>query len=149
MMRLASVMCLALFAPVAPSAPPMERGAPEAAEFFETKIRPLFANHCVSCHGPKKQQAELRLDSRTGFLKGSDAGLIFDPSSPEKSSLLRAVRHEGDVKMPPKGKLSEQDISNLSAWFKMGAPWPETVATQGQRTIDEVRRTHWSFLPVR
>lgn len=36
---------------------------PQDVEFFEKKVRPVLAEHCYSCHGPKRQQAGLRLDS--------------------------------------------------------------------------------------
>ena len=49
---------------------------PEQAEFFETKIRPLFANECFRCHSDeaKKLKGELHLDSRAGMLKGGEIG---------------------------------------------------------------------------
>ena len=35
---------------------------------------PVLAEHCYECHGPEKQKAELRLDSREAILKGSESG---------------------------------------------------------------------------
>ena len=35
----------------------------EALKFFETEVRPILAGKCYKCHGPKKESAELRLDS--------------------------------------------------------------------------------------
>ena len=29
--------------------------AADPADFFETKVRPVLAEHCYSCHGEKKQ----------------------------------------------------------------------------------------------
>ena len=40
-----------------------------AVEFFEKNVRPVLAEHCFSCHGPKRQQAGLRLDSRAAGLR--------------------------------------------------------------------------------
>ena len=34
----------------------------ELRDFFETKVRPVLAENCFSCHGPKKQQSDFRLD---------------------------------------------------------------------------------------
>ena len=39
----------------------------EREQFFEAKIRPVLATHCISCHGPAKQKAGLRLDSADGI----------------------------------------------------------------------------------
>ncbi len=121
--------------------------APPGEEFFETKVRPVFVDHCIHCHGPKKQQAQLRLDTRAGFLKGSDSGPVVVAGNPDKSALIRAVRHDGDLKMPPKSKLPAEAIANLEAWVTMGAAWPETTATLGT-SIADVRKRHWSFQPI-
>src|SRR6266851_2854467 len=78
-----------------PPAPPKTL-SPQAVEFFEKKVRPALAENCVSCHGPRKQQAGLRLDSRAGLLKGSDDGAVVVSGEPDKSPLIRAVRYDGD-----------------------------------------------------
>src|SRR5258707_9005214 len=78
---------------------------PKSVDFFETKIRPVLAEQCFSCHGPTKQRGDIRLDSRQSLVQVRDEGLVVDPSEPTKSRLLKAVRHEGEFKMPPKGKL--------------------------------------------
>ena len=100
------------------------------AEFFEARIRPILVEHCTRCHGPKKQESGLRLDSREGLLKGNDAGPVVVPGRPEESPLIEAVRHGGAVKMPPKAKLPDQAIADLTAWVEMGAPWPEAAAAR-------------------
>jgi cytochrome c553 len=122
---------------------------PAEVEFFETKVRPVLAEHCYKCHGTEKQKAELRLDSRVAILKGSDAGPVVVPGKPEESVLIKSVRHEGDSKMPEKEeKLPEAEITALSEWVKMGLPWPEADASRLSKQ-EEAARTHWSFQPVR
>ena len=69
-------------------------------EFFEKHVRPVLAEHCYSCHGPKKQNAGLRLDTTAGLRAGGDSGPVIIPGQPEKSLLLRAVRRETDSPMP-------------------------------------------------
>src|SRR5205814_215187 len=96
--------------PVPPAHAGDARPTPQALEFFETKIRPLFAEHCLSCHGPKKQMGDLRLDSRTALLEGNDNGPVLVPGQPAKSPLLRVVGYDSKIKMPPKGKLPQQAI---------------------------------------
>src|SRR2546426_5276733 len=85
---------------------------PQQAEFFEKRIRPVLADNCFSCHGPKKQQSGLRLDSLAGVLKGTEEGPVVVKGHPEKNPLIRALQHKGDVKMPPKGKLPAQGIAD-------------------------------------
>src|SRR5688500_1489819 len=93
-------------------------------EFFEAKVRPVLAEHCYSCHGSEKQRDDVRLDARPHLVKPRDEGLVVAPGHPEKSALIRAIRHEGDYKMPPKGKLPAQVIDDLTTWIKLGAVWP-------------------------
>jgi cytochrome c553 len=42
----------------------------DQVEFFETRVRPVLVEKCISCHGDKKQQASLRLDSIPSMVKG-------------------------------------------------------------------------------
>jgi hypothetical protein len=122
--------------------------APNQVEFFEARIRPVLADQCWKCHGPKKQMSGLRLDSRAALLQGGDNGPAIVPGDPEKSPLVRAVRHAGPLKMPPKGKLPAQAAADLAAWVKMGAPWPAAQPAQAAKGSD-AWRTHWAFQPVK
>src|SRR5207302_11351587 len=69
-------------------------------EFFEARVRPVLADHCWGCHGPRKQKSGLRLDSPTALLKGSDNGPVVVPGDAENSLLVRAIRREGPIRMP-------------------------------------------------
>ncbi len=140
---------LALLAASAPLAA-QTAAAPtrEQLEFFEARVRPVLAEHCWKCHGPKKQMSGLRLDSRAALLQGGDDGPAVVPGHPEKSALIRAVRHAGPLKMPPKGKLPPQAVADLAAWIKMGAPWPAAQPPAVAKSAD-AWRTHWAFQPVR
>jgi hypothetical protein len=117
----------------------------EQVDFFERRIRPVLVEHCFSCHGPKKQMFGLRLDSRPALIEGSDQGPVIEPGHPDKSALVRAIRHEGKRKMPPKGKLPDAAIEDLAAWIKMGAPYPAGKAVEAAK--DEWKK-HWAFQPV-
>src|SRR6476646_1839848 len=88
-----------------------------ADDFFEKHVRPVLAENCLSCHGPKKQMAGLRLDGREAILKGGDNGPAIKPGDPAASLLLRAVQQSGELKMPPKKKLTAQQIDHLAAWI--------------------------------
>jgi cytochrome c553 len=144
---LASLVVLSLA--VAASAAEPSR---QDVEFFEKQVRPVLVEKCQSCHGAKRQQGGLRLDSRSALLKGSDGGPVIVPGQPDRSPLVQAIRHEGDLKMPPKGKLPAEVVSALTNWVRMGAPWPEDVArgpAAESGSVAEVRSRHWSFRPVR
>jgi len=126
--------------------------APEQIEFFEAKIRPLFADHCYSCHSAKEKiKGGLRLDAPAAMLKGGDSGPAIVPRDPDASLLIKAVRYtDEDLQMPPKDKkLAANQIALLEAWVKMGAPIPQTSDAPRLLTeVGEARAKHWAFQPV-
>ncbi len=136
----ASVLaCVAAYSADPPSA--------EQIEVFEKQIRPLLIQNCNECHGAKKQEAGLRLDTQAGFLKGSDGGVIFAAGNFEGSRLLTVLKYaDGETQMPPKGKLSDEQITVIRKWLEQGAPWPAEVAS-----IDAMAaaKSHWAFQSVK
>ncbi len=116
---------------------------PASEEFFEKRVRPILAGTCFRCHGGgPKVGGQLRVDSREGLVKGGESGSAFDKDVPEKSLLLKAIRREDDVSaMPPDKALAEQQIADLTAWIKAGAPWPEKTPT-----FEAAK--HWAFEPL-
>lgn len=127
--------------------------SPEAAEFFETKIRPVLANSCYSCHGPNAQMGDLRVDSRAALLKGGASGASLVPGDEAKSLLVTAVHQTGKIKMPQGGRLKDNEIADIAAWVKMGAPWPDAKgaadAGNGEYVPSPAQKSFWSFQPVK
>jgi hypothetical protein len=126
----------------------------EQIEFFESKVRPIFADHCYTCHSEKAEKLKggLRLDSSDAILKGGDTAPAIVPGDVEGSLLIKAVRYtDPDLKMPPKNKkLTADQISSLEGWVKMGAPLPRSTATsKPPDEIAKVRARHWAFHPVK
>ncbi|TVP95006.1 MAG: DUF1549 domain-containing protein [Planctomycetaceae bacterium] len=122
--------------------------------FFETKVRPLLAEHCWSCHGPEKQNGDLRLDTYAGLIHGGESGSSIDRESLDESLLLQAVRYES-YEMPPAGKLKDDDIEILERWVAIGAPWPgatedagDVPATRARDTFTDEDRDWWAFRPL-
>lgn len=48
-----------------------------AQESFESTVRPFLRQHCVRCHGPEEQQAELRLDLLTADFASADQAAVW------------------------------------------------------------------------
>jgi hypothetical protein len=147
-----AVFSALLLAAAAPAAEPTA----EQVEFFEKKVRPVLAENCFKCHSDRaKPKGGLRLDSRAGLLKGGDNGPALIPGQPEKSRIIEAVSYKNaDLTMPPKGKLPDAILADLTAWVKMGAPWPSDAADTGPLTKDGIdiakrKREHWCWQPVR
>ena len=64
---------------------------PPGIKFFETKIRPVLATRCYKCHGKKKQESELRLDSYAALLKGGATGAAVVPHEPQQGLLIHVI----------------------------------------------------------
>ena len=123
---------------------------PQEAEFFEKKVRPVLAEQCYKCHGPEKQKAALRVDSRAAILKGTEDGPVIVEGKPEQSAFIKSIRHEGDSKMPEKAdKLPDEQIANLTEWVRMGMPWPENGGPEKLSAQQAAAGTHWSWQPLR
>ena len=115
---------------------------------FKQDVFPILEAHCFKCHGPDKQESDLRLDSRAGMLTGGDFGPAIVPGDAAKSYLIKAITTDNvELRMPPKGKrLSPEQVATLNNWIAKDAVWPgqkEAVARNRNRTSD-----HWSFQPL-
>src|SRR5690349_18071080 len=139
---------LAIFAlsVITAHAAPPDATQAERIEFFEQRVRPLLAEHCFACHGPRKQEAGLRLDSRAALEKGSDNGPVVDWKDVAASRLVSAIRYDNpELQMPPApaGKLSDAAIAAIETWLSTGAIWPEETADQARAVT-----RHWAFEPL-
>jgi hypothetical protein len=128
----------------------------EGIAFFETYIRPILAERCYECHSTQapKVKGKLLLDSQPGIAKGGASGPVIIPGDVEKSPLIHAIRWtDADFAMPPKGKLSPQQIERFEQWVKMGAPDPRTLtASESPKKAGALDlnagRKWWAFAPV-
>jgi Protein of unknown function (DUF1553)/Protein of unknown function (DUF1549)/Planctomycete cytochrome C len=124
--------------------------ADEASEsFFETRIRPILATECLPCHGGKKTENGLKVDSRESLLRGGDRGPAIVAGEPEKSLLVRAIRYGDDeLKMPPKRHLSAEVASAFAQWIAEGAVWPNPKVTKPPGQGPQADR-HWAFQRIK
>ena len=126
-----------------------EQVSPKQLAFFEKRVRPILVDHCYECHSADtKQKGGLKLDTKSGWEIGGESGPVIVPGKPDDSLLLKAIRHQGKLKMPKK-KLPDVHINTLTAWIKMGAPDPRIVkATLIRRDIDIAKgREFWAYQP--
>lgn len=119
--------------------------------FFETSVRPLLVERCAVCHSEKLRSASLDLTSAAGFAKGADSGPLVVPGKPNQSRLIRAVRFQERIKMPPAGKLPDDEIRILEEWVRQGAYWPPEESPLSEAPTgasSDSGKDHWSFQPV-
>ncbi len=100
---------------------------------FNRDIRPIFAEHCLHCHGPDEaeRQADLRLD-----IAQSNHDHVITAHDAESSELFqRLVSDDADLRMPP----AETGKSLTSGQIELVREWIETGADfEG----------HWAFEPI-
>ena len=118
--------------------------------FFEESVRPLLVKHCYECHSTEAEKVKggLLLDTKEGWMAGGDSGEAILPGKPEESLVLETVRYsDPDLQMPPKYRLSEEEVGILSEWIAMGAPDPRSgEAVKKVSSIDwEKGKAHWAL----
>ncbi|HVE38300.1 MAG TPA: PSD1 and planctomycete cytochrome C domain-containing protein [Planctomycetota bacterium] len=122
-------------------------------EFFEKNVRPVLVKYCYTCHSASTNaKGGLRVDDRAGLLRGGSSGPAVVPGNPEKSLLIQAVNHNGDVSsMPPRKHLSAEELADLTRWIKEGAAWPkaELASSSANPIYDRLRKEHWAWRPLR
>jgi cytochrome c553 len=155
-------LALAVFATWTGSSSAQSRPTADERAFFESKVRPVLVEHCLSCHGVDAQKGGLRLDTPEAAAIGGDSGPAIVPGNLEESLLIEAVHHDG-LMMPPRGKLPDAQVAALETWIKRGAPWPTaghatattttSAGTPGTTRpggkISDDDRAWWAFRPVR
>src|SRR5262245_31073688 len=114
-------------------------------------IEPIFSARCYDCHGPKKQESSLHLDTRTGAMKGGESygEKAIIPGDSAQSVLVQAVAHaHSELKMPKKGeRLTPEEVGLIRAWIDQGAEWGESAAAAAAKKDP---KQHWAFkAPVR
>ncbi|MES2791900.1 MAG: PSD1 and planctomycete cytochrome C domain-containing protein [Planctomycetota bacterium] len=142
---------LSMMVILACGAAPVWAAEPTPEEFFEKHVRPVFVAKCLECHGEELPEAEFRLTSRALILKGGNSGPAAIAHKPAESLLLKAIRYDGKLKMPPEEKLSDAEIAAISKWVEMGLPMPEATGiatTKKEMVVTDADRQHWSFRPV-
>lgn len=103
----------------------------QEAVLYKDVVNPIFEARCYSCHGATKQKGKLRLDNKSGILKGGEEGDVLIPGKPEESELIKRLLLSMDAKkhMPPKNKtqLTQEEIAVLHWWVNKGADFTRRV----------------------
>lgn len=103
----------------------------QEAKLYEDIVQPLFQTKCYSCHGPKMQKGQLRMDNQQFILKGGKNGEIILAGKADESEMIkRILLPENDRKhMPPKQKpqLTEKETMLLHWWVQQGADFNKRV----------------------
>ncbi len=115
---------------------------------FVRDVQPIFAQHCISCHGPEQATNALRLDRRSSALRGGDsAEPAVVPGDAQASYLIKLVRGDDPERQMPykRPPLSETQIATLVQWINEGATWP---ASPDDDADADAAASHWALKPV-
>ena len=130
--------------------------SPDDVTFFENKIRPVLVENCYQCHAEdsEKLKGGLLLDSKAGWIRGGDSGEVILPGDAQSSMLIQMVKHDPDYSaMPPKSKLTSDQIADLEKWINDGAVDPRDQEIGQVQNVDdfdlEERKQWWSFQPIK
>jgi hypothetical protein len=116
---------------------PLSTSVAESAVNFTDVIQPIFAQKCVTCHGPGQQEGGLRLDVRIRAIGELASGQIaIVPGAAAASELIgRVTSDDEELRMPPVASgeaLSNTEIEALRSWIDAGAEW----------------QVHWAYRPL-
>ncbi len=93
--------------------------------FYGARVEPVFEARCVTCHGPSKHRANLRLDSYRGVMRGGKNGPVILAGNVQGSDLFRRITLPPghDDFMPKEGKrpLSADQVKLIELWIGAGA----------------------------
>jgi mono/diheme cytochrome c family protein len=104
----------------------------ETSREFQRQVLPILRTHCFRCHGEADEEGGLNLTSREGMLAGGESGVhAVVPGESHASALLMRIRAEDEgERMPPSGKLSDEQIDVLTKWISAGAAWSQSIDPQ-------------------
>jgi mono/diheme cytochrome c family protein len=115
---------------------------------YARDIAPIFAAHCIECHGATKAMGQLRLDLKTLALKGGIGGAVIIPGNSRASRLIKRITGTGDEPRMPMNRapLTPEQITLVSRWIDEGASWPDAATDSIIHNTPSVIQKHWAYI---
>ena len=152
-MTIRAILALAMFSSTSMAIAQDDEEA--AIKHFEAKVLPVLKANCFSCHGAGDVKAGLRISDQASLLEGGESGSAVDLANPDESILLNAINYR-DYEMPPKGKLAQSQIDDITQWVKAGAPYPDDMLEPsdddeagGPPPVNDETKSWWAFQKVK
>ncbi|MDZ4851655.1 MAG: c-type cytochrome domain-containing protein [Pirellulaceae bacterium] len=90
---------------------------------FDEHIKPIFREHCSSCHNASDKKSGLSLDNYASTMEGGSGGELLVAGDLESSRLWSLSSHSEQPKMPPnQDKISDAKLGLLKRWIMQGMP---------------------------
>ena len=69
---------------------------------FDEHVKPIFRQHCLTCHNQSDKRGGLAIDSYGALLEGGGSGdIVYDDGDIDASRLWQLVNHDDTPVMPP------------------------------------------------
>jgi WD40 repeat protein len=95
---------------------------PPAKITYDEHVKPIFREHCFSCHNEDAKKSDLSVATFSSLIKGGASGAVIEPGDPDSSRLWDLVAHLDEPKMPPEqDKLPEAKLDVIKKWIVGGA----------------------------
>lgn len=89
---------------------------------YDDDIKPIFRQHCLTCHNQSDKRGGLAIDSYAATLEGGGSGeVVYDDGDADGSRLWQLVNHDDTPAMPPEQpKIPAEQLAILKAWIEGG-----------------------------
>lgn len=89
---------------------------------YDEHIRPIFREHCLTCHNSNQKKGDLALDSYGAAMSGGASGQVVLAGDVGSSRLHALVSHAEEPKMPPEqDRLADAKLELIKKWIEGGA----------------------------
>jgi hypothetical protein len=90
---------------------------------FEDHIKPIFREHCTSCHNNNAKKGGLSLESFQMTMTGGSSGEVLVAGDLDSSRLYALTAHKEQPVMPPmQDRIPQAKIDLLKTWIEQGMP---------------------------
>ena len=90
---------------------------------YDDHIKPIFREHCTSCHNANDKKSGLALDSYQATMTGGSGGEALVAGDLDSSRLYGLTAHKEQPYMPPNQDMIPQaKVDLLKTWIEQGMP---------------------------
>ena len=90
---------------------------------YEDHIKPIFREHCSSCHNNNAKKGGLSLENFQATMAGGSSGEVLVSGDLDSSRLYALTAHKEQPTMPPmQDKIAQAKIDLLKTWIEQGMP---------------------------
>ncbi len=90
---------------------------------YEDHIKPIFREHCTSCHNANDKKSGLALDTYQAVLTGGSGGEVVAAGDLDSSRLYALTARKEQPFMPPNQDMIPQaKVDLLKTWIEQGMP---------------------------